>query len=361
MMQGGDITNGDGTGGRAHPDFADARGKIPDELSPDFRHDKKGILSMANAGPNTGSSQFFITFVPTPHLDGYDAQGRLKPCGQPRVSCHAVFGEVTEGFEVLETVDRTAASESGTPRKPVTFVSAELLQCGPAGPRAKCPQQAPPPALTSGGNVPVGLITPGAWHVSNATDHILVWAENREKQPVELNWSLTFAEPREGWQVQFQDASQRVPPDGSSTTGGRGETVALDWAWTLMTLQVPEDTPAQTVTATLSNGHTSQEVAIEVTTPFVRVSRLDDRVEVSFEGTFADSGEEFYNGTFGGIVLGSGRLVTGADLGLVGLARGETQVLELPAPLAYNDRNPVSHARFDGKTLHFKVSITEFQ
>ncbi|MBA3530692.1 MAG: peptidylprolyl isomerase [Ardenticatenales bacterium] len=90
MAQAGDPL-GEGTGGPGY--------EFEDELSPDLRHNKPGILSMANSGPGTNGSQFFITFGPTPHLDGYDESGQAKPCGAPQVSCHAVFGEVTEGLE----------------------------------------------------------------------------------------------------------------------------------------------------------------------------------------------------------------------------------------------------------------------
>ena len=79
MAQGGDPT-GTGAGGPGY--------RIMDEFHPDLRHDRPGILSMANRGPDTGGSQFFITHVATPWLDDR----------------HAVFGEVVEGMEVINAL-----------------------------------------------------------------------------------------------------------------------------------------------------------------------------------------------------------------------------------------------------------------
>ncbi len=93
MAQGG-CPEGRGTGG---PGF-----QYDGEFSPEARHDRPGLLSMANAGPGTDGSQFFLTFVATPHLDGN----------------HTVFGEVVEGKETLTALE-VAGSESGNVSEPL--------------------------------------------------------------------------------------------------------------------------------------------------------------------------------------------------------------------------------------------------
>ena len=103
MAQTGDPT-GTGTGGPGY--------QFEDEVSPNLRHSEKGILSMANSGANTNGSQFFITFIPTNFLDGYDADGNLKDCQSPQVSCHSVFGKVTKGLEILDKIQRIDPNET---------------------------------------------------------------------------------------------------------------------------------------------------------------------------------------------------------------------------------------------------------
>ena len=95
MIQGGDPL-GQGTGG---PGFTFA-----DEFSPKLRHDRAGLLSMANRGPNTNGGQFFITLGPTPHLDDR----------------HSVFGEIVEGMDIVK---RIGAVRTGPRDRPVTDVA----------------------------------------------------------------------------------------------------------------------------------------------------------------------------------------------------------------------------------------------
>ncbi|MBL4605587.1 MAG: peptidylprolyl isomerase [Flavobacteriaceae bacterium] len=97
IAQGGDPA---GTGSGPLPGY-----KFRNEFNPDLRHDSKGVVSMANGGGTaTNGSQFFITYKPTPWLDGYTNTGDLKDCSKPRTSCHSVFGKVVQGLEVLDSI-----------------------------------------------------------------------------------------------------------------------------------------------------------------------------------------------------------------------------------------------------------------
>lgn len=103
MIQGGDPA-GTGMGGPGY--------KIKDEFGEGLKHDDEGILSMANAGPNTGGSQFFITLAPTPWLNGH----------------HAIFGKVVEGMDVVRLIGVVPTDFRDRPREAVTMEKVEVVK-----------------------------------------------------------------------------------------------------------------------------------------------------------------------------------------------------------------------------------------
>lgn len=101
MIQGGDPL-GNGTGGPGYT--------FKDEFAPGLTHNKVGLLSMANRGPNTGGSQFFVTVAKTPWLDGK----------------HAIFGEVVEGYDIVEKISKTPKDSSDKPNTDVIIKSVTI-------------------------------------------------------------------------------------------------------------------------------------------------------------------------------------------------------------------------------------------
>ena len=106
MIQGGDFTDGNGRGGESiyGEKFADENFTL--------KHSKKYMLSMANAGRNTGGSQFFLTTVATPWLNGN----------------HAVFGQVSEGMDVVQSIERCQKLPGDRPAQPQQIIRCSVVE-----------------------------------------------------------------------------------------------------------------------------------------------------------------------------------------------------------------------------------------
>lgn len=142
MLQGGDIVHQDGTGSYS---IYGGEGSTFDDEPFVLKHDHAGVLSMANSGPNTNGSQFFITTTATPHLDGK----------------HVVFGKVVQGLEFVHDIEREMTDANNTPIRKCYIMNCGVLDVSEL-------QQTPPqaPSQTSGMQFSTNTFSPMSSHVS---------------------------------------------------------------------------------------------------------------------------------------------------------------------------------------------------
>ncbi len=339
MMQGGDPT-GTGSGG------AGANGgTIPDEFHPSLRHDRPGILSMANAGANTGGSQFFILFDHPVTAN--------RPAGAPHLDDkHSVFGVVTSGMDVVNQIEADAASQGGTPRTDVFMKTVLINQ-----PASACPANPEPVAAFEcpvaerrDATTPVDgdIITPGVLCITNVEDRALVWARNWGSVNAAIEWRLTGVDGSalpENWTVSFQSATATLGAHKSTT----------ETAHTMMEVRVPAGTSGE-FPLEFHTGNSVTPVTAYVDLVHERLSKSGDRVSVHYDGSCDSTGKRFQEGDFA-TTAGSGQTVPGFDGGLQGLGESETATISIPAPMAYGySSGPCAGENAD---LTFKVTITK--
>lgn len=107
MIQGGDPT-GTGRGGKSI--YPTPKGKFEDEIVPSLKHNTRGIVSMANSGPNTNGSQFFVTYSKQNHLNGK----------------YTIFGKVIDGFEVLDRMEKSPTGPNDKPKQAINLLKVTI-------------------------------------------------------------------------------------------------------------------------------------------------------------------------------------------------------------------------------------------
>ncbi len=350
MVQGGDPNSrdddpsNDGLGG---PGYV-----IPDEFHRDLRHDAEGVLSMANAGPGTGGSQFFITLAPTKWLD-------LR---------HSVFGKVVSNMSVVRAMGNATMMNGTkeTPEVPVRILQTLVVE----------PKEA---ALTALDPTPfIHLATADKKAVVSRPVHFAVAVTN--VGPVAGVFTLGGSAPA-GWRVLVEERFATLP-----VPAGDGRMLILNitvpptaslGTYPFTVSVAPVDAPDRAVHV---NG------SVEVVPEFGPFVRWDDKIKVRFAG-FTDSGELFTTNSNrfaqdGGVLThmnyvprnytenpwnmtsGTGGPVTGVGKGVVGAREGEWVVFRIPPgeDTYGSDRGPQSNRNlwdFQFRDLVYEIEIVE--
>jgi hypothetical protein len=207
-----------------------------------------------------------------------------------------------------------------------------------------------------------GLITPGTWIVNSDRDHVLMWVHNAGNAKTDIEWRIELADGSAvpaGWNLTSASKTATLQPNGTKRLQDQRSPYP-DWAWSLLTIQIPASTVAGDHELRLNTGHSTHPFTMKITANRTRVSHPNDKVTLNYAGKFNDSGKTFDSGSFD-TTLASDETVPGFSFGLIGLALHEKATLILPPPLGYGyDQTRSGYTQFNGKTLRFDVEITKF-
>lgn len=331
VIQGGDPLSKDDD--PANDGTGDPGYEIPDELNPTLRHDDAGVLSMANSGPDSGGSQFFVTLAATPHLDDR----------------HSVFGRVVEGLDVVRAIGGAQVDANDAPLEPIRIEKAEPIE-------------------------------PATYEARHAVDAHVVIGEKRAEPQRAVRFAILLK--NEG-NTRDAIALTATPPTGWSCETSAPVVVAAETARVgFLTLTPPAgatgttEIPLAVAAASGASANTTLRVTIgdlgrevadgdRVTGNYAGLL-LDGRLFDTSMRAVADDPEQPKFDTLGGFRAKPQynpfqfTVGTGVIAGFTNLAKtakvGETVTMEIPAEDAYATGNPYERP-LTGRDLVFELEI----
>lgn len=331
-----DPTKGRETWGRGDPNLP----KVPDELHPALKHDAAGIVSMANAGPNTGSSQFFITLTATPSLDGK----------------HAVFGKVVAGMDVVRAIGNVAV-QGEAPAEDIVIRDTEVID-----------KQRDPAKVTRGIEAWSYVTVLNTTANSTITVPFVVQNKGNVRESVAAR-----LEPPQGWD------SRLIWPLDTNVSAGMGQVFVFALTSPLDATLGTATLPA---TAVFSINGSEARAGVQVRPTVLGKRAVENTpVGVHYTGTLTDGRlfdtnrwhiasntsvpklplfqlrpQNQYEATLDFTVFG-GQVITGFSEGVWRLREGETRTVVVPPEKAYGNTCGQQGCRLEGRTLVFIVEL----
>lgn len=332
-----DPTKGPETWGRGDPNLP----RIPDELHPALRHDAPGILSMANAGPNTGTSQFFITLAPTPSLDDK----------------HAVFGKVVAGMNVVKAIGNARVSGE-TPVEEIVIRETEVLE-----------KRRDPAQVTRG--LEAWTYTPVVNTTKNHTVQFAAFVRNtgnvrepvaaRLEVPQGWNWSRVWPADENVSAGGSQGVMFRLTSPTEHAIGGPAVPVKAVFEASGERAEVPFQVKVGTLGRTALGG-TRVQVHYIGTVPDGRLfdASLFSVASNASAPKYAPAFELRPSNQYGPLpfTIGGGEVVLGFQEGAFLLREGEARTLPIPPEKAYGSSGQSPLA---GRTLVFTIELVRVE